>query len=168
MTQFQVKVLRRREEALAGYGALVKGVIGNRDALIGMSNLIQPYFDLLTADGASTPQGLSDLFLASQLVERPGAADTLAQLARQFPFAAAKKLSSFAQLRSSSEKNLPSKSTSTTPYLRKTAGSCQTQNLLLQAPQEKHLQRKRVAVAERVKLIQTTAHANHLRGSKSN
>ena len=73
----------RRDEARVAYRALVTGVIGNRDALVGMSNLIQPYFDLLTADGAATPQGLSDLFLASQLVERPGAADTLAQLARQ-------------------------------------------------------------------------------------
>lgn len=73
----------RRDEALVAYRALVSGVLGNRDALVGMSNLIQPYFDLLTADGAATPQDLSDLFLASQLVERPGAADTLAQLARQ-------------------------------------------------------------------------------------
>ena len=73
----------RRDEALVIYRALVGRVIGNRDALVGMTNLIQPYFDLLTADGATTPQELSDLFLASQLVERPGAADTLSQLARQ-------------------------------------------------------------------------------------
>lgn len=73
----------RTEEARTAYRALVQSVVGNRDALVGMGNLIRPWFDLLTADGASSPQDLSDLLLASQLVERPGAADSLSLLARQ-------------------------------------------------------------------------------------
>lgn len=73
----------RAAEARGLYRALVSGTIGNRDALVGMSNLIQPWFDLLVADGATAPQDLSDLLLAGQLVERPGAAETLSQLARQ-------------------------------------------------------------------------------------
>ena len=73
----------RADEARAAYRALVNDVIGSKDALVGMSNLIQPWFDLLAAGGATSPGDLSDLLLASQLVERPGAADTLSQLARQ-------------------------------------------------------------------------------------
>jgi len=73
----------RADEARAMYRELVNGVIGSRDALVGMSHAIQPWFDLLVADGATAPQDLSDLLLASQLVERPGAADTLSLLARE-------------------------------------------------------------------------------------
>lgn len=73
----------RKDEARTAYRSLVTGVIGNRDALVGMSTLIQPYFDLLTETGAANPSELGDLLLASQLVERPGAADTLQQLARE-------------------------------------------------------------------------------------
>lgn len=73
----------RTAEARQAYRSLVSGVIGGKDALVGMSNLIQPWFELLVADGATGGEGLSDLLLASQLVERPGAAETLSQLARQ-------------------------------------------------------------------------------------
>ena len=73
----------RTEEARTAYRALVQSVVGNRDALVGMGNLIRPWFDLLTANAAGTPQDLADLLLASQLVERPGAADSLSLLARQ-------------------------------------------------------------------------------------
>lgn len=73
----------REDEALALYRAVVTGVVGTRGALVGMSNLIQPYFDLLAKQSATRPELVGDLFLASQLIERPGAADTLAQLARQ-------------------------------------------------------------------------------------
>ncbi len=73
----------RKGEALTLYRGIVSRVAGNRDALVGMANLMRPYFDLLTASGTASPQDVSDLFLASQLVERPGAADSLAQLTRQ-------------------------------------------------------------------------------------
>ncbi|MBA3053501.1 MAG: CHAT domain-containing protein [Sphingomonadales bacterium] len=73
----------RKDEAHGAFRALVAGAIGNRDALVGMSHLIQPYFAMLTDDGATAPGDLADLLLASQLVERPGAAATLSQLARE-------------------------------------------------------------------------------------
>lgn len=73
----------RPAEARALYRDLVGTVIGNRDALVGMSHAIEPWFVLLVSNGATSPDDLSDLLLASQLVERPGAADTLSLLARQ-------------------------------------------------------------------------------------
>ena len=73
----------RIDAGRADYKALVTGVIGERDALVGMANLIQPYFDLLVANGATSEADLGELLMASQLVQRPGAADTLSQLSRQ-------------------------------------------------------------------------------------
>lgn len=73
----------RVDEGRTAYRALVNEVIGERDALVGMANLIQPWFDQLTADSAPGDANLADLLLAAQLVERPGAADTLSQLSRQ-------------------------------------------------------------------------------------
>lgn len=73
----------RKDEGRAEYRALVAGVIGGRDALVGMAHLIQPYFDVLVEAGASGEGDLAELLLASQLVERPGAAETLSQLSRQ-------------------------------------------------------------------------------------
>ena len=73
----------RSDEGRAQYRALVGNVIGERDALVGMANLIQPYFDLLVTTGAAGEADLAELLLASQLVERPGAADTLSLLSRQ-------------------------------------------------------------------------------------
>lgn len=73
----------KREEAGAIYRDIVRAVAGNRRALVGMANLIQPYFDLLVDGSSGDPARTADLFLASQLVERPGAADTMEQLARR-------------------------------------------------------------------------------------
>ncbi|MBC2664073.1 CHAT domain-containing protein [Novosphingobium flavum] len=73
----------RTDEARGLYRGLVSSTIGSRDALVGVSNLIRPWFDHLVSGGATSPQDLSDLLLASQLVERPGAAETLSQLARE-------------------------------------------------------------------------------------
>lgn len=74
----------RKPEAANIYRSVVQDVAGSRDALVGMANMMRPYFDLLTEEEASAaPQSVEDLFLAAQLVERPGAADTLAQLTRQ-------------------------------------------------------------------------------------
>ena len=73
----------RKDEALVIYKAIANDVAGNRGALVGMSNLIRPYFSLLAERAANDPGAVADLFAASQLVERPGAADTLAQLSRQ-------------------------------------------------------------------------------------
>lgn len=73
----------RKPEAADIYRSIAGNVAGSRGALVGMANLMQPYFDLLTGESAPQPQSVNDLFLAAQLVERPGAADTLAQLSRQ-------------------------------------------------------------------------------------
>lgn len=73
----------KADEGRATFRAIVENVAGGRGALIGMSNLIQPYFELLAGEANSNPAALSDLFMASQLIERPGAADSLTQLARQ-------------------------------------------------------------------------------------
>lgn len=73
----------RQDEALAIYRTVIRSVVGNRGALVGMANLIRPYFDLLIAGDGTDPGRVADLLLAAQLVERPGAADTLAQLSRQ-------------------------------------------------------------------------------------
>ncbi|MEY4720884.1 MAG: hypothetical protein RIQ46_609, partial [Pseudomonadota bacterium] len=74
----------RPADAMALYRRVVETVAGNRGALVGMENLMRPYFDLLAERAASGDGGaVSDLFDAAQLAERPGAADTLAQLARR-------------------------------------------------------------------------------------
>lgn len=74
---------QRTDEALALYGQIADNVAANQGSLVGMENVMRPYFDLLTQQADSDAAKFDDLFLASQLVERPGAADTLAQLSRQ-------------------------------------------------------------------------------------
>lgn len=71
------------DEALGLYRQVVGNVVGSNGALIGMENLMRPYFDLLAGTGTDDPAKVADLFLASQLVESPGVADTLAQLSRR-------------------------------------------------------------------------------------
>ena len=73
----------RTDEAMGMFKGIVSSVVGNRGALAGLSNLLQPYFIVLAERAATDPLAVSDLFTASQLVERPGAADTMAQLSRQ-------------------------------------------------------------------------------------
>lgn len=73
----------RKAEAANIYRAVAQDVAGSRGALVGMANMMRPYFDLLTEEASRQPQSVQDMFLAAQLVERPGAADTLAQLSRQ-------------------------------------------------------------------------------------
>ena len=58
-------------------------VTGERGALVGLENQIRPYFTMLVEDLPQRPELVGDLFLAAQLIERPGAAQTLSQLARQ-------------------------------------------------------------------------------------
>ncbi|HKT85530.1 MAG TPA: CHAT domain-containing tetratricopeptide repeat protein [Novosphingobium sp.] len=70
-------------EATTIYRGVVDDVVRNQGALVGMENLIRPYFDMLAAQGTQDPASIAELFRASQLLERTGAADTLAQLSRQ-------------------------------------------------------------------------------------
>jgi CHAT domain-containing protein len=69
----------RQGEALALYGKIVGEVRDQRGALVGLENQLEPYFGLLAQD----PAKVDELFAAAQLIERPGAAQTSAQLARE-------------------------------------------------------------------------------------
>ena len=73
----------RTEAALDAYRTIVDSTIGESGALVGMENLMRPYFGLLVDSLPQRPELVDDLFLASQLVERPGAAQTLSQLTRE-------------------------------------------------------------------------------------
>lgn len=73
----------QNDEALGLFRKVIGNVDARRTALIGMENLMQPYFDLLVGSETDDPAQVSEVFLASQLLESPGAADTLAQLTRR-------------------------------------------------------------------------------------
>ena len=73
----------QRAESLALYRAIVADVSGQRAALVGIENQLKPYLAMLVEDLPRQPELVGDLFMVAQLVERPGAAQTLAQLARR-------------------------------------------------------------------------------------
>ncbi|WP_374414500.1 CHAT domain-containing protein [Novosphingobium colocasiae] len=76
----------QQPEALTIYRALVDDVTARQGVLVGMENLMRPYFDLLAGpDGQGTQDtaAVAALFEAAQLLESPAAADSLAQLSRQ-------------------------------------------------------------------------------------
>jgi CHAT domain-containing protein len=73
----------RNDEAMQLYGGIVHEISGRRDALVGLENQMAPYFQLLVDGLPQKPELVSDLFQAAQLVERPGAAQTLSQLSRR-------------------------------------------------------------------------------------
>ncbi|MCJ2177492.1 CHAT domain-containing protein [Novosphingobium album (ex Hu et al. 2023)] len=73
----------QKDEALDLYRKVAANVETRRAALVGMENLMQPYFDLLVETGTDDPARVAEVFLASQLLQSPGAADTLTQLSRQ-------------------------------------------------------------------------------------
>jgi CHAT domain-containing protein/tetratricopeptide (TPR) repeat protein len=70
-------------EAMQLYRSVVASTIGERDALIGVEHQMAPYFRMLVEQLPQRPELVSDLFEAAQLVERPGAAQTLSQLTRR-------------------------------------------------------------------------------------
>jgi len=74
-------LLRRGQEAEARrlYGEVVDNSLGKRSAISGMANQIAPYFRLLAADEGATDQ----FFKASQILVRPGVAETQAVLSRE-------------------------------------------------------------------------------------
>ncbi|MBB3980532.1 CHAT domain-containing protein [Sphingobium fontiphilum] len=74
----------RGDEAIDLYRTVIRSTNDNRASLTGISNQIQPYFTLLTERLAKRPELADDLFLATQTLVRPGAAETLEQLARGF------------------------------------------------------------------------------------
>ena len=70
-------------QAMELYRAIVGKTAENKSALVGLENQLAPYFDLLVAGIPQQPALVGDMFAAAQLIERPGAAQTLGQLARR-------------------------------------------------------------------------------------
>jgi len=66
-------------EARQLYGEVVESSLGKRSAITGLANKLAPYFRLLAEDGTATEQ----FFKASQILVRPGVAETQAVLARE-------------------------------------------------------------------------------------
>ncbi|WP_422794986.1 CHAT domain-containing protein [Sphingobium mellinum] len=73
----------RTDDALKTYRAILASTEAGRGALTGMANQLQPYFMLLAAEMPKRPELAADLFEASQLLVRPGAAETLELLSRE-------------------------------------------------------------------------------------
>jgi CHAT domain-containing protein len=73
----------RNDEAMQLYGGIVHDISGRRDALVGLEHQMEPYFQMLVDGLPQKPELVSELFQAAQLVERPGAAQTLSQLTRR-------------------------------------------------------------------------------------
>ena len=70
-------------QAMGLYREIVAKTQGDKAALVGLENQLAPYFDMLVAGAPQNPALVSDMFAAAQLIERPGAAQTLGQLARR-------------------------------------------------------------------------------------
>lgn len=73
----------REEEALGLYRGLVNRTVGTRNAATGFANRLAPYFRLLAGRVATDPAAAEDFFKATQILVRPGVAETQAVLARQ-------------------------------------------------------------------------------------
>ena len=73
----------RTDDALQTYRAIMASTVASRGTLTAMANQLQPYFTLLTKEMPARPELAADLFEASQLLVRPGAAETLELLSRE-------------------------------------------------------------------------------------
>ncbi|MFM7402585.1 MAG: CHAT domain-containing protein, partial [Erythrobacter sp.] len=73
--------LERVDEARALYRSIVDRAFNANDSGASLPNLLEPYFQLLAKDGSS--EATAEFFLASQILQRPGVAQTQAILARQ-------------------------------------------------------------------------------------
>lgn len=73
----------RTDDAIALYRSIIASTTESRNALTGLSNQLQPWFALLAAQIPNRPELTADLFLATQTLVRPGAADTLEVLTRE-------------------------------------------------------------------------------------
>ncbi len=71
----------RNDEARALFGDVVDRAANTTDSGASLRNLLEPYFSLLAQEG--TADATAEFFAASQLLQRPGVAQTQAILARQ-------------------------------------------------------------------------------------
>ncbi|MEP3226943.1 MAG: CHAT domain-containing tetratricopeptide repeat protein [Parasphingorhabdus sp.] len=67
------------EEARLLYREVVDNSLGQRAAITGIANQLAPYFELLSDD----PEAAEEFFKASQVLVRPGVAETQASLSRE-------------------------------------------------------------------------------------
>lgn len=74
-------LLRRgnQNEARRLYREVVDNSLGKRNAVTGLSNQLAPYFELMSND----PDSAAEFFKASQILVRPGVAETQAALSRE-------------------------------------------------------------------------------------
>lgn len=73
-----------RDEAMALYKTVIASAAQNQTTTTGLANQLRPYFDILADRAAAGQAGAADdLFLASQTLVRPGAADTMEVLSRE-------------------------------------------------------------------------------------
>ena len=70
-------------EALSMYRQVIATATENGIGTTGLTNQLKPYFDLLSSGIAKNPALVDDLFLASQTLIRPGAADSMEVLSRE-------------------------------------------------------------------------------------
>jgi CHAT domain-containing protein len=70
-------------QAMGLYREIVAKTQSDKGALVGLEIQLAPYFDMLVAGAPQNAALVSDMFAAAQLIERPGAAQTLGQLDRR-------------------------------------------------------------------------------------
>ncbi len=73
----------REDEAMALYNKVVTRALGKRNAITGFANQLNPYYEVLASRVASDAASADAFFKASQVLIRPGVAETQAVLARQ-------------------------------------------------------------------------------------
>jgi CHAT domain-containing protein len=73
----------KTEAAMSEYRQVMSSLSAAQSYAAGLGNLLAPYMDLLTGAAKAEPTAAADLFLAGQLLVRPGIADTQAILARE-------------------------------------------------------------------------------------
>ncbi len=73
----------RDEEAMALYGKVIERAVGQRNAITGFANQLNPYFAKLAPNVQSDPAAADAFFRATQVLVRPGVAETQAVLSRR-------------------------------------------------------------------------------------
>jgi CHAT domain-containing protein len=73
----------RDADALALYREVIAQSVGKRDAIVGFANQLAPYFRFAAPKVESDPAFADDFFKATQVLIRPGVAETQAILARE-------------------------------------------------------------------------------------
>ena len=73
----------RTQDAMALYAKVIDRAVGKRNAITGFANQLNPYYEALAGEVGSDPKAADDFFRATQVLIRPGVAETQAVLARQ-------------------------------------------------------------------------------------